>query len=110
MRKIVIRSEFERYESAINELKGIGVDEEHWLHAEPRSDKWFHYIVCALRYNTITSHMFEVMDEKPGRWGSKHSTWHWKLRSCRNHPEWSKELFQALKKNSEIVASGETNE
>ena len=100
MRKVVIRSEFERYKSAINELKGIGVDEEHWLHAEPRSDKWFHYIVCAIRFNTITPHMFMVMDEKPGRWGGKYSSWHWKLRSCRNDKDWSKELFKALEENA----------
>lgn len=107
MRKIVVRSEYERYESAIKELKGIGSDEDSWLRAEPRSEKWFHYIVCALRYNTITPHMFMVMDEKPGRWGSKYSTWHWKLRSCRNHPDWSKELFKALRENAEKVAGDE---
>lgn len=103
----VIRSEFDRYESAIGELKGLGTEDEHWLHAEPRSDKWFHYIVCALRYNTITPTMFRIMDEKPGRWGSKYSTWHWKLRSCRNHSKWSQELFEALEENANKVAKGQ---
>lgn len=103
MRKIVLRPENDRYRSAIAELKGLGTDENHWLHAEPRTDKWFHYIVCALRHNTITSHMFMVMDEKPGRWGGKYSDWHWKLRSCRNHPTWSRDLFQALEQNAKKV-------
>ncbi len=105
MKKIVIRDEFYRYESAIKELIGLGNDDSSWLRAEPRSEKWFHYIVCAMKYNTITPHMFMVMDEKPGRWShtKPYDTWHWKLRSCRNHPTWGKELFQALRENAEKI-------
>ena len=110
MKKIVTRSEFDRYESAIDELKAIGNDKEHWLRSEPRSELWFHQIVCALKHNRVTTHMFTVLDAKPGKWGGKYSSWHWKLRSCRNHPQWSQTLFEALRKNDEIVANGASHE
>lgn len=97
MRKIVIRSECDRYNSAIMELTAIGTDSE-WLYAVEESDQWYHNIVCAIRYNTITPHMFAALDEKPSRWPSK-KDWHWKLRRCRNHPQWSAKLFDALREN-----------
>ena len=106
MKKIVLRRENDRYRSAIAELEGLGTGENNWLHAEPRTEKWFHYIVCAMRYNTITPQMFTALDEKPGRWARK-KDWHWKLRSCRNHPKWSSELFHALEQNATKVKGEE---
>jgi len=113
MRKIVIREQNERYLSAILELVAIGDDEHHWIRAEEGSDRWYHNIVCAIRYNTITSPMFEELDERPHGWGDIHvhrNEWHRKLRKCRNHAEWGPKLYEALKINDEIVAKGASHE
>lgn len=109
MRKIVLDREKGRYLSAISELCGIGNDKHHWLRAEEHSERWYHHVYCAIRFNTITSAMFEELDERPSGWGPRNE-WHWKLRSCRNHPEWGPKLYEALKNNDETVAKGESNE
>ena len=100
MEKKKLRTNLERYESAIEEIKGIGNKKDSWLIADPQSEKWFYYIVCAIKYNTITVDMFQTMDEKPESLSTNFRKWHEKLRLCRNHPKWSIELYNALKHNS----------
>ena len=101
MRKVVLRRSRDRQLTAIAELMGIGTDKSqgHWLHAKEGSDEWFHHIICALKYNTITADLFEELDASPHLFagaGDK-SKWHWKLRQCRNHPTWGVTLYNTIK-------------
>ena len=75
-------------------------DEGGWLYAPKYSDKYWHNLLCAFKYNLISAQGFEQMDNWPKLFTdtkeSRNPHWHSALRQLRNHPVHGVKLYEIL--------------
>ena len=96
------KQDLERAYIIIGEIVGIisPPDEGGWLYKERGTDDYWHHLLCAFKYNKISSYGFEQMDNWPKLFRdtkeSRNPHWHSAMRELRNHPVHGKKLYEIL--------------